>query len=310
MMIEERMTGLDRDQIEATAIEQYADEMGVDPETISEYIASMDDETLFGLLEQVLTEQIQEQYQMAAEAQMAEIDTPMRAMLFERQELTDEQYVKLYDEFMPPTVSEATLEQNLQLLGNVDIESPEAIYLYSATFRDKDAISDGIVEYNEGSAEDDKITYTDFVELLMSSITTIINGITYLLIAFVAISLIVSSIMIGIITYISVLERTKEIGILRSLGASKNNVSNVFIAETLIEGLSAGVLGILTAWLLTFPINRIVYHYTDIPTLKAVLPWEVALALIGISVFLTMIAGLIPSRMAAKKDPVEALRTE
>ena len=310
MMIAEQMEGLDREQIESQTIAQYAEQMGVDEETISEYIAGMDDETLFGLVEQVLTEQTLEQYRLAAEEQFSGLDVPALAGLLDRQELTEEQYVKLYDEFMPPTVSEATLEDNLELLGEVDPESPEAIYLYSSTFRNKDAVSDGITAYNEAQTEEDQITYTDFVALLMSSITTIINGITYLLIAFVAISLIVSSIMIGIITYISVLERTKEIGILRSIGASKNNVSNVFIAETLIEGLAAGVLGIAVAWLLTFPINRIVYHYTEIENLRAVLPWEVALALIGISIFLTVVAGLIPSRMAAKKDPVEALRTE
>ena len=159
-------------------------------------------------------------------------------------------------------------------------------------------------------SKEDQISYTDYVALLMSSITTIINAISYVLIAFVAISLVVSSIMIGIITYISVLERTKEIGILRSIGASKQDISRVFNAETLIEGFAAGVIGIGIALLLLIPINLIVHHLTGISNLNAILPWLGGVLLVLISMALTFIAGLIPSGLAAKKDPVVALRTE
>ena len=158
--------------------------------------------------------------------------------------LTQEQLVYLYDNDMPPTVSDSTYEDNLDRLSYVDLDSPDTISIYASTFADKDAVADQIAAYNAGVAnEEDEITYTDYVALLMSSITDIISGISYVLIAFVSISLIVSSIMIGIITYISVLERTKEIGILRAVGASKRDISRVFNAETLIVGLGAGLLG-------------------------------------------------------------------
>lgn len=225
-------------------------------------------------------------------------------------QLSDAQYAYLYDAYMPATVSESNYEDNLDLLGYVDKESPSAVYIYAATFADKDAIADCIENYNAGVSEDDEITYTDYVAILMSSITTIINAISYVLIAFVAISLVVSSIMIAIITYISVLERTKEIGILRAVGASKGDISRVFNAETLIEGFVSGTMGIVVTLLLLIPINAIVQHLTGIANLKAILPWEAALILIGISMLLTFIAGLVPSKMAARKDPVEALRTE
>ena len=159
-------------------------------------------------------------------------------------------------------------------------------------------------------AEDDQIEYTDYVALLMSSITAIITGITYVLIAFVAISLVVSSIMIGVITLISVQERTKEIGILRAIGASKKDVSGMFNAETIIVGFSAGLLGVVVTYLLTSPINAILLHFTGLAGLRAVLPPEAAVMLVAISVVLTLVAGIIPSRSAAKKDPVVALRTE
>ena len=155
-----------------------------------------------------------------------------------------------------------------------------------------------------------EITYTDYVGLMMSSITTIINAITYVLIAFVAISLIVSSIMIGVITLISVQERTKEIGILRAIGASKRNVSSMFNAETVIIGFTSGALGVGITYLLCIPINMLLFYLTDIPNLDAILPVEAGIILVVISVVLTLFAGIIPSRSAAKKDPVVALRTE
>ncbi len=206
--------------------------------------------------------------------------------------------------------TDATYETNLDKLGYVDLDKPNYISIYPKDFEAKDAIADIIEEYNENVAEADRITYTDTVAMLMSSVTTIVNAISYVLIAFVAISLIVSSIMIGIITYISVLERTKEIGILRAIGASKRDISNVFNAETTIVGFTAGAIGIGVTLLLLIPINRILFALTDITTLRAQLPMGGAIILIVISVLLTLIAGLLPSRVAAKRDPVEALRTE
>ena len=167
-----------------------------------------------------------------------------------------------------------------------------------------------IAQYNEGMDELSQIQYTDYVGIMMSSVTTIINAITYVLIAFVAVSLVVSCIMIVVITLISVQERTKEIGVLRAIGASKKNVTNLFNAETIIIGFASGTLGVLITKLLCYPINAVLQHFTGISNLKACLPWEAALVLIAISVALTMLSGLIPSRSAAKKDPVVALRSE
>ena len=223
---------------------------------------------------------------------------------------TPEQFVYLYDNYMPPTRSDSTYEDNLDLLGYVRLEAPSAISIYATTFAQKDEIADLITEYNNSVDEEDEISYTDYVAMLMSSITGIISGISYLLIAFVSISLVVSSIMIGIITNISVLERTKEIGILRAVGASKRDVSRVFNAETLIVGLAAGMLGILVSVAATFPINAIIHDLTDLEDLSAVLPPAAGVILVIISVVLTVFAGLVPSRGAAKKDPVEALRSE
>ena len=196
-------------------------------------------------------------------------------------------------------------------IGFVSKDKPSSILIYPKDFEAKDIISAEIEKYNESmTADEDKITYTDTVGLLMSSVTTIVNAISYVLIAFVAISLVVSSIMIGIITYISVLERTKEIGILRAIGASKKDISRVFNAETLIVGFAAGAIGIIATLLLNIIINIILYALTGLAALKAVLPVTGAIILVLISMGLTLIAGLIPSRIAAKKDPVIALRTE
>lgn len=225
--------------------------------------------------------------------------------------LSAAQVDKLYEEDeIPHDYSKSTYQKNLALLGDVNSDSPSAIYLYAATFEDKDEISALIDSYNGTVEESKKISYTDYVGLLMSSVTTIVNAISYVLIAFVAISLVVSSIMIGIITYISVLERTKEIGILRAIGASKKDVGRVFNAETLIVGFVAGIIGIVITLLLNQVVNVILFHFTGIAGLRAVLPVGAAIILVAISMFLTLIAGLIPSGFAAKKNPVEALRSE
>lgn len=206
-------------------------------------------------------------------------------------------------------VSSATYDENLEILGYATEEKPSGINIYPKDFEAKERIVEIIDSYNDKGDEADKIEYTDMVGLMMSSVTTIINSISYVLIAFVAISLVVSSIMIGIITYISVLERTKEIGILRSIGASKRDISRVFNAETLIVGFAAGVIGIGISYLLTIPINAVISQITEVP-MRASIPVGGAVILVIISMVLTLIAGLFPSRIAAKKDPVVALRTE
>ena len=203
-----------------------------------------------------------------------------------------------------------SLEKNLASFGAVSYESPSSISIYADSLENKDSIGKVIENYNNTVGEDSKISYTDYVALMTSSLTTIINGISYVLIAFVAVSLIVSSIMIGIITYISVMERTKEIGILRALGASKKNISQLFNAETFIIGIFSGIIGIGITLLLLIPINNVIQTVSKIEDLSAVLPLESAGILILISIIITVIGGLIPSRSAAKKDPVEALRTE
>lgn len=205
--------------------------------------------------------------------------------------------------------SKSTYDGTLELLGYATVENPNSINIYPKDFASKEEIVDLIDEYNDSVDEEDKIEYTDYVGLMMSSVTSIIDAISYVLIAFVAISLVVSSIMIGIITYISVLERTKEIGILRSIGASKKDISRVFNAETVIVGFVAGALGIGISYLLTIPINAIIAHLTDVP-MRAAIPVVAAVILVFISMGLTLIAGLFPSKVAAKKDPVIALRTE
>lgn len=235
---------------------------------------------------------------------------------------TEEGMAKMFDEYMKAPdddvlisiydsyISTGSYEDNLSLMGVVSPDAPSSISIYADSFEDKDMISQCIENYNKKVDEENKITYTDFVGLLMSSVTTIINVISYVLIAFVAVSLVVSSIMIGIITYISVLERTKEIGILRAIGASKRNISQVFNAETFIIGLFAGLIGIGISLLMLIPINAIVHAVASDTSVNAVLPVNGAVILVVLSVVLTLIGGLIPSGKAAKKDPVTALRTE
>ena len=212
----------------------------------------------------------------------------------------------IYDYYISP----GTYEENMSMFGAINLDAPSSVSIYADSFEDKDAISDCIDKYNETASETDQIIYTDYVGLLMSSITTIVNAISYVLIAFVAVSLVVSSIMIGIITYISVLERTKEIGILRAIGASKKDISRVFNAETFLVGLCAGLIGVGISCLLCIPINSVIHSLVGEVTVNAVLPFTSGLILVIISVLLTLIAGLFPSRVAAKKDPVTALRTE
>ena len=321
-VVDQQTEGMTRESVEQMIIQQYAGEMGVDGETVAGYIAEMSDEELFSRVEEAVARQVREQYAQGVQAQLGALSQEQLAVMLavsmgsgymsvRAEPLEAWQYGYLYDHYMPPTRSDSTYEENLELLGYVDLESPSAINIYASTFAEKDLIADKIADYNAACADsEDEIHYTDYVALLMSSVTDIISGISYLLIAFVSISLVVSSIMIGIITYISVLERTKEIGILRAVGASKRDVSRVFNAETLIVGLGAGLIGIGVTLLLILPINAALLHFTGIAGLKASLPVQGAVVLVVISALLTIIAGLIPSRLAAKKDPVVALRTE
>lgn len=207
-------------------------------------------------------------------------------------------------------ISTGSYDENLEAFGVVSLAAPSSINIYSDSFEAKDEISRSIEEYNKTVSEPDQIHYTDYVGLLMSSVTTIVDVISYVLIAFVSVSLIVSSIMIGIITYISVLERTKEIGILRAIGASKRNISQVFNAETFIIGLCSGAIGIGVTLLLLIPGNAVIHAVTETDNVSASLPFTSALFLIGLSMILTIIGGLIPAKKAAKKDPVTALRSE
>ena len=227
--------------------------------------------------------------------------------------MTEQQILQAFKEKMPSDTTDATYDGNLSKLGVASLDSPSRIKIYPKDFEAKEKIENIINDYNDmvkaAGKEELQIRYTDVVGLMMTSVTTIIDAISYILIAFVAISLVVSSIMIGIITYISVLERTKEIGILRAMGASKRDISRVFNAETLIVGFAAGVIGIGVTLLLTIPVNAIIYSLAGISRICA-LPWQGAVALIIISMVLTLIAGLIPARVAAKKDPVAALRSE
>ncbi len=310
-IVEQNMAGMTREYIEEMMINSYSEEMGVDPETISGYIADMDDATLMSYVREMMIEGVKEQYSEATRAQLAQMTSEQLAMTLTHSELTLEQYEYVFEDQLPPTLSEGSYDNNMKLLGYVNLDSPSSINLYASSFSNKDELARIIDEYNASVEDaDDELSYTDYVALLMSSISTIINAISYVLIAFVAISLVVSSIMIGIITYISVLERTKEIGILRAIGASKRDVSNVFNAETLLIGLVAGLIGIGLTLLLNIPINAVVQHLTGIESLKAILPVSGAVALVVISMILTFISGLIPSGFAAKRDPVEALRTE
>ena len=198
----------------------------------------------------------------------------------------------------------------MEAFGKVSYAAPYSIDIYVDTFENKEAVAACIEKYNETAAENEKITYIDYVALLTSSLTSVIDGISYVLIAFVGVSLIVSCIMIGIITHISVMERTKEIGILRALGASKRNISQVFNAETFIVGCLSGLIGVGVSYLALLPINAVIAKLSGISDLTAKLSITSALVLVLISVAITIIGGLIPSKKAAKKDPVAALRTE
>ncbi len=308
-LVNEQLNLYSREQKDQMLTQGFVSQ-GISNEEIESYLSELTDEELDELMIPFLKESIkQANLKVATEANAAK---PPQQLLMELDGLlantSSEMFGQYYDELM--IFSESTLEDNLRDLGCVDLDSPATINLYATSFANKDIIEEAIVNYNNSVDEMQKIEYTDYIGLLLSSVTTIINAITYVLIAFVSISLVVSSIMIGVITLISVQERTKEIGILRAIGASKKNVSRMFNAETMIVGFTSGLLGVVVTYLLCIPINIILYALTDIANLRAFLPLPAALILIAISVILTLISGIIPSRSAAKKDPVVALRTE
>ena len=291
-------------------VQALTQQTGVSEEEIKNYTAAMSDEELNEMYAQIIEEQFKAQYAQQVQSQMAAMTTQQQAAALDAAAggYTAGQCATYYDEVLE--FSQSSYEDNLLELGYVDLDDPASINIYASSFENKEAIEQAIADYNNTVDDLQKIEYTDYIGLMMSSITTIINAITYVLIAFVAVSLIVSSIMIGVITLISVQERTKEIGILRAIGASKRNVSSMFNAETVIIGFTSGALGVLITYLLCIPINLILHHFTGISALNAYLPVPVAIVLILISMALTLISGIIPSRSAAKKDPVVALRTE
>lgn len=308
--VTQALGSMTRADMEALLVQALSQQMGMNEASILEYTSAMSDEELTGMFAEMVREQVKAQYAEQIQGQMSSM-TPEQLSAALEQSLayyTEEQCAVFYDEIME--FSASTYDDNLTILGCIDLESPSSINLYTSSFEYKDVVEEAIAEYNASVDELQQISYTDYVGIMMSSVTTIINAITYVLVAFVAISLIVSSIMIGVITLISVQERTKEIGILRAIGASKKNVSRMFNAETVIIGFTSGALGVLITYLLCIPINLILHSLTGIGNLSAFLPVSVAIILIVISMTLTLISGIIPSRSAAKKDPVVALRTE
>ena len=308
--VDEMLGGMSREEIISTLSSVLTQQMSVSQEQIDSYVSGMSDEDLRSTFSQMLTTQMESQYAQQVQAQLALLPDAQKASALElaMDGYTPDQWAAYYETVMQ--FSDSTYEGNLTAMGCIDLESPSAINLYAASFNSKDTIEQVIAGYNATRDELHQISYTDYVGLLMSTVTSIINAITYVLVAFVAISLVVSSIMIGVITLISVQERTREIGILRAIGASKRDVSVMFNAETVIIGFSSGLIGVVVTYFLCIPISAVMQSLSGIRNIYAVLPLPAAVILVGISVLLTLISGLIPSRSAAKKDPVVALRSE
>lgn len=308
--VNDSLKATSRKKIEEMLIPGIAQQTGMSEAEIKDYIKEMKDEEIFEMYASILEEQYRKQYAMGVMQSMAMMPVEQKAAALDAavKKFKPEQFGTYYDEVLE--FSDSTYEANLTKLGYVELDTPSSINIYASSFENKDIIEEMIADYNKSVEDLQKISYTDYLGIMMSSITTIINAITYVLMAFVAVSLIVSSIMIGVITLISVQERTKEIGILRAIGASKRNVSSMFNAETIIIGFLSGLLGVTITYLMCIPINIILQNLTGLSNLKAVLPLPAAIIFIAISVVLTMFSGIIPSRSAAKKDPVIALRSE
>lgn len=308
--VSQAMTSYTPENMKAQIAQAIMQETSMSEADIIEYIDGMSEEELNGLVTKMVTEQLKVQFAEQAQQQLNGMSTSQLSTALDvaMSSYTTEQCAEYYEIILE--FSDSDYETNLKKLGNLDLEKPASINIYASSFENKEVIEDAISTYNENVDELKQIKYTDYVGLMMSSVTSIINAVTYVLIAFVAVSLVVSSIMIGVITLISVQERTKEIGILRAIGASKKNVSGMFNAETIIIGFISGLLGVLITYLLCIPINMILQNLTNISSLRAQLPIPAAVILVIISTGLTLFAGIIPSRSAAKKDPVVALRTE
>ncbi len=290
-------------------------------EAMGMVMGMMTEEQVMQLTQEIMGALTPEQLQQLMTMTPAEQQTAMFTMVDQTaimtafmNVMTAEQLQQMMSLTAEPESTDATFDGNLEMLGVADLAKPSSIMIYCTDFDGKEALTAFIKDYNDRMINEDRqedaINYTDYIGIMISSVSSIIDAISYILIAFVAISLVVSSIMIGIITYISVLERTKEIGILRAIGASKRDVKRVFNAETLIVGFAAGVIGIGVTLLLNIPINMIIHYLTDIESMNSILPWQGGVILVLISMFLTLIAGLFPAGFAARKDPVEALRTE
>ncbi|MBE6727754.1 MAG: ABC transporter ATP-binding protein/permease [Ruminococcaceae bacterium] len=310
LYVEQMLGSMTREKMEATLSQVLSNEMNMNAEDVKSYVESMSDEDMKKMFSTMISEQYKKQYAEGVKAQLSAYSTAQLSAMLQQAfpSYTEEMCAKYYDEVL--VFSESDYETNMSKLGNVDLDNPSTINLFASTFDSKDVIEAAIADYNKDVEEMSRITYTDYIGIMLSFVTTVIDAITYVLIAFVSISLVVSSIMIGVITLISVQERTKEIGILRAIGASKRNVSSMFNAETVIIGFSSGALGVIITYLLCIPINIILHAVTGISALNAQLPILVGLLLVGISILLNLFSGIIPSRSAAKKDPVVALRTE
>ncbi len=297
-------------QIIDTVITLYAQQLGVETEVLFSYLEEATEEELLVYVTPMFKEMAKKHIRDTITQNHSELSELQKALMLDNLlSITEnEDLAKYYEEIAE--FSNSTYEDNLIKFGCLDVDTPFTINIYSSSFENKDVIAQAIEDYNKSVEKEQQIKYNDYVGLLMSSVTQIIDAITYVLIAFVSISLIVSSIMIGVITLISVQERTKEIGILRAIGASKRDVSSMFNAETLIIGFTSGALGVLVTYLLCIPINLILHALTGLTTLSAVLPVKAAIILVLISMALTLFSGIIPSRSAAKKDPVDALRSE
>ena len=278
--VSQTMDSMTREEMEEMLNEALAQQTGVNTEELADYISSMTDEEFNSMFTQIIAEQFTLQYAQQVQEQMGQMNAQELAAALDMAlpSYTTEQCAEYYEQVL--SFSESSYEDNMLALGYVDLDDPATINLYASSFEDKELIEQAIEDYNSTVSELEQIEYTDYVGLMMSSVTSIINAVTYVLIAFVAVSLIVSSIMIGVITLISVQERTKEIGILRAIGASKRNVSSMFNAETVIIGFTSGALGVIITYILCIPINLILHHLTGINTLSAYLPVPVAVILV------------------------------
>ena len=297
-------------QIIDAVLTQYAQQLGVEKSVLESYMGQATDEEILIYVSPALELMAKQTIKNQVNAYTSSLTDAQKAgaLGIMLNSLEDSAIAVYYNELTE--FSSSNYEDNLIKFGCLDLDVPFTINIYTSTFENKDVIANEIKNYNKAVGEEQQIHYNDYVGLLMSSVTTIIDAITYVLIAFVSISLVVSSIMISVIVLISVQERTKEIGILRSIGASKRDVANLFNAETIIIGFASGLLGVLVTYTLCIPINIILQVLTGLNTLRAILPIDAAIILVLISVTLNFISGLIPSKSAAKKDPVVALRTE